>query len=65
VDATVGAAIAAVLSRGKIVYATGSAIKSGKQTKLLLTPRRNVGKGTYMLTLTHGRSRHRETVTIG
>ena len=33
---TAGTAITAALSRGKILYATGSAIDSGKQTKLLL-----------------------------
>ncbi len=59
-----GAAIAAVLSRGKVVYATGSAIDSGKKTKLLLTPRHNLGEGSYMLTLTRGRKRQRETITI-
>ena len=61
---TAGASIAAVLSRGKIIYATGSAIDSGKRTKLLLSPRRNIGKGSYTLTLTHGRKRQRETITI-
>jgi hypothetical protein len=59
-----GASIAAVLSRGKIVYATGSAAISGENTKLLLTPRRNIGNGTYTLTLTHGHKRQRETITI-
>jgi hypothetical protein len=53
-----------VLSRGKIVYATGSAVVSGKHTKLLLTPRRSIGNGTYTLTLTHGHKRRRETITI-
>ena len=59
-----GARIAAVLSRGKVLYATGSAIYSGKQTKLLLTTPHNIGKGSYTLTLKHGRQRQRETITI-
>ncbi len=61
---TAGASFAAVLSRGKVVYATGSAVGSAKQTKLLLTPARRIGKGSYTLTLIHGRKRERETVTI-
>ena len=61
---TAGASIAAVLSRGKVLYATGSAIVSGKQIKLLLTPRRRIGKESYTLTLTHGPERRRETITI-
>jgi hypothetical protein len=61
---TAGASTAAVLSRGKTVYATGSATRSGKQTKLLLTPRQRIGKGRYMLTLTHGPERERQTITI-
>ncbi len=61
---TAGASITAVLSQGKIVYATGSAIGSGKQTKLLLTPRHNIGRGTYTLTLISGRKRQHETITI-
>ena len=61
---TTGGSVKAVLSRGKIVYATGSAVVSGKHTKLLLTPRRSIGNGTYTLTLTHGHKRRRETITI-
>jgi hypothetical protein len=55
---------AAVLSRGTLVYATGSAIGSGRKTKLLLDARRSIGKGNYTLTLTHGRTRWRQTITI-
>jgi Collagen triple helix repeat (20 copies) len=61
---TASASIAAVLSRGKVAYATGSATVSGKHTTLLLTPRRHIGKGTYTLTLAQGRKRQRETITI-
>jgi hypothetical protein len=61
---TAGASIAAVLSRGKVIYATGSATKSGRGTKLLLTLGRHIGKGNYTLTLTHGPERLRETITI-
>jgi hypothetical protein len=62
---TAGTAITAALSRGKILYATGSAIDSGKQTKLLLLrPRRTIAKGSYTLTLTRGRKRRSETITI-
>ncbi len=58
------ARIAAVLLRGKVVYATGSASESGRLTTLLLTPRHAIGKGRYTLMLTHGRKRVRETITI-
>jgi hypothetical protein len=51
---TTGASIAAVLSRGKVVYATGSATVSGKHTKLLLTLHRRIVKGNYTLTLAGG-----------
>lgn len=61
---TVGSATAAVLSRGKVVYATGSVLGTGTKTKLLLTPRHNIAKGTYTLTLTHRHRRQREIVTI-
>lgn len=61
---TVGASIVAMLSRGKIVYATGSVIGSGEQTKLLLTPHRKLGRGTYTLMITHGRIRRRERITL-
>jgi CSLREA domain-containing protein len=57
-------ALAAVLARGKAVYATGSAIRRGRTTTLLLTPRRNIVRGSYTLTLTRGRHRQRETITI-
>jgi Glycine rich protein/Abnormal spindle-like microcephaly-assoc'd, ASPM-SPD-2-Hydin len=62
---TAGDLIAAVLSRGDIVYAKGSAVRAGKQTKLLLTPLHTIRKGSYALTLTHGRNRQHETITIG
>jgi hypothetical protein len=61
---TTGTSIAAVLSRGKLVYATGSATISGKHTKLLLTLHRSIGKGNYTLTLARGRKRQHETITI-
>lgn len=59
------AATTAVLSRGRLVYATGSVLGAGTKTRLLLTPRHNIAKGTYTLTLTHGHKRQREIVTIG
>jgi hypothetical protein len=61
---TVGAATAAVLSRGKLVYATGSVLGAGMKTKLLLIPRHNIAKGTYTLMLNHRHKRQREIVTI-
>ena len=59
-----GGAMSAALSRGKVVYATGSAVVSGRHTKLLLTLRRSIVKGNYTLTLVRGRKRLRETITI-
>ena len=41
-----GGAMSAALSRGKVVYATGSAVNSGRQTKLLLTLRRTSSRAT-------------------
>jgi hypothetical protein len=56
--------IAALLSRGNAVYAGGSAIDSGGQTKLLLTPGRQIGEGRYTLTLTRAGKRRLETILI-
>lgn len=61
---TTGRSIKAVLSRGKVVYATGSATVSGKHTKLLLALRRSIVKGNYTLTLARVRKRQHETITI-
>jgi hypothetical protein len=61
---TTSASIAVVLSRGKVVYATGSATVSGKHTKLLLTLHRSIVKGNYTLTLARGHKRQHETITI-
>jgi Collagen triple helix repeat (20 copies)/Galactose oxidase, central domain len=62
---TTEARVVAVLSRERVVYATGVAISSGKQTQLLLSPRQHIGSGSYTLTLTHERKQQRETLTIG
>ncbi len=59
-----GAVVTAVLLRGKIQYATGREISSGRVTQLLLTPRHKLVKGNYTLTLTRRHQRHRETITI-
>lgn len=61
---TAGNFIAAVLSRGHVVYATGSATRAGKRTKLLLAPLHKIRKGSYTLTLTHGRKRQHEPIVI-
>jgi hypothetical protein len=61
---TTGVATTAVLSRGGVVYATGTATRSGNQTRLLLTPRRRLVKGRYTLMLTRRHRHQRETVTI-
>ena len=55
---------AAVLSRGDVVYATGSAIRSGTRSQLLLRPLHKISTGRYLLTLTHGREHQHETITI-
>jgi hypothetical protein len=62
---TSGTALAASLGRGKIVYATGSTIRSHARIKLLLTAQRALVRGSYTLTLTHRRRRQREKITIG
>jgi hypothetical protein len=61
---TTGAATSAVLSRGGVIYATGTATRSGNRTRLLLSPRRQVGRGHYTLTLTRHHKHQHETVTI-
>ncbi len=63
--ATTETRVVAALSREHIVYATGVAISTGKQTRLLLSPRQHIGKGSYTLTLTRRRKQQRETITIG
>ena len=62
---TTGVATTAVLSRGGVVYATGTAARSGSQTRLLLIPRRRLVRGRYILTLTRRHQHQRETITIG
>ncbi len=57
-------AITAKIARGNVVYATGSVIDSGRQTYLLVTVSRQLGKGSYTLTLTHGHTHHSEKLTI-
>jgi hypothetical protein len=54
----------AVLARGKAIYATGSAARTGKRTKVLLTVRRRIGKGTYTLTLRRGHTVRRQRITV-
>ncbi len=56
---------AAILVRGGLVYAIGSASRSGKRTMLALNPRRTIHPGSYTLKLSRGRERQRETITIG
>jgi hypothetical protein len=60
-----GLKIAAALSRGKVTYATGWEIGSGATTRLVVSPRRAIGKGNYTLTLKRDGKQQRETVTIG
>jgi hypothetical protein len=59
-----GASLAAVLSRGKTVYATGLLIGTRKRSQLMMTPRRTIVRGHYTLTLKNGREHLRETITI-
>jgi hypothetical protein len=61
---TVGVSHIAVLSRGNVIYATGSAVGFDRRLRLLLTPRRRIGDGSYLLTLTRGRKREHVTITI-
>jgi hypothetical protein len=62
---TKGLKIAAALSRGKVTYATGFAIGASARMRLLVSPRRAIGKGNYTLTLKRGGKQLRETVSIG
>jgi Collagen triple helix repeat (20 copies) len=62
---TSGLKLAATLTRGKVIYATGFEIGSGATTRLLVSPRRGIGKGSYTLTLRRGGKQQRETLTIG
>jgi hypothetical protein len=54
----------AVLARGKTIYATGSAARTGKRTRVLLTVRRRITKGTYTLTLRRGRTVRRQRIAV-
>ncbi|HTY98118.1 MAG TPA: hypothetical protein VMB91_13825, partial [Solirubrobacteraceae bacterium] len=58
-----GTKLSAVLSRGGTTFGTGFAYGTGA-TKLVLDPRRAIGKGTYTLTIRRGGRNVRETVTI-
>jgi hypothetical protein len=62
---TSGTRFAAVLSREHVVYATGTAIRSGRQIQLLFSPRQHIGRGSYTLDLTYRRKQERERITIG
>jgi hypothetical protein len=53
-----------VLLRGNVVYGTGSAIRAGGNTRLLLTPLRKIRDGSYTLKLTRGHVRQTETIMI-
>jgi hypothetical protein len=44
-----GAAAAATLQRGKVVYATGTAVRKGARTQLVLQPVRTLAAGRYTL----------------
>jgi hypothetical protein len=58
-------ASSASLSRGRALYATGTARRNGTKLVLtLLTARRRLTQGRYTLTLSHGRKHQRETITI-
>ena len=61
---TTGTRVVATLSREHVVYATGAAVSSGRQTQLLLSPRHHIGRGSYTLTLTRERKQQREAITI-
>jgi hypothetical protein len=61
---TTGTRDTVVLSRNRVLYATGVAICSGKETQLLLSPRQRIGKGSYTLMLTHARKQQHETIII-
>jgi hypothetical protein len=61
---TTGMQDTVMLSRNGILYATGLAIRSGNRTRLLLSPRRHIGKGSYTLTFTHQRKHRHETIAI-
>ena len=61
--ATAGSA-RVVLSRNGIIYATGRAVHSGTQVRMLLTPVQRIHRGTYTLRLTHGHRTRSSTITI-
>jgi hypothetical protein len=54
----------AVLARGKTIYATGSAARTRRQTRALLTLRRGLTKGVYTLTLRRRGKTRRQKITI-
>lgn len=61
---TTMSSVVAVLSRGKVIYATGSAIRSHNRMELTLIRRYGLRSGKYTLTLTWGRKQQRETITV-
>ncbi len=62
---TATAAVHASLAREGIVYAAGASVCAGRAPLLVLSGRRPLRRGHYMLTLTrHGTTIGRETITI-
>jgi hypothetical protein len=59
-----GVKLAATLRRGKVIFATGFAIGANAKTRLVLTPRRAIGKGRYLLTIEHNARQSRQTIMI-
>ncbi len=60
-----GSHLGATLSRGHVLYASGSAVERDGVPALLLESRRKTGNGRYELTLTHGRTRQVMPITLG
>jgi hypothetical protein len=58
-----GTKLSAVLSRGSVTYGTGFAY-GANASRLVLDPRRAIGKGSYTLTIKRGGKNVRETVMI-
>jgi hypothetical protein len=59
-----GPALAATISRGRLIYATGFEIGTGKLMRLAVTPRRKITSGSYVLTVLRNHRRVVAAITI-
>jgi hypothetical protein len=56
--------LAATISRGRLIYATGFELGTGKLIRLAVTPRRKLTSGSYTLTVLRDHRRLVQAIAI-